>query len=111
MPGDGMDGYAREVAITPAHWFTRAPSSYSHAEAATLTTAGLTALRALAVDGGIKAGDTVLVMGTGGVSICALQMARAMDAQVIATSSSGAKMDRLKEMGAAYVLNYKTEKN
>jgi NADPH:quinone reductase-like Zn-dependent oxidoreductase len=111
VPGDGMDGYAREVAVTPAHWFTGAPCGYSHAEAATLTTAGLTAWRALVVDGGIKAGDTVLVMGTGGVSICALQMARAMGAQVIATSSSGAKMDRLKDMGADHVLNYKTDKN
>ncbi|GGC88989.1 zinc-dependent alcohol dehydrogenase family protein [Halopseudomonas salina] len=110
VPGDGMDGYAREVAVTPAHWFTEAPRGYSHAEAATLTTAGLTAWRALVVDGGIKAGDTVLVQGTGGVSICALQMARAMGAEVIATSSCGAKMDRLKEMGASHVLNYKTEK-
>ena len=111
VPGDGMDGYARELVVTPAHWFTRAPSGYSHAEAATLTTAGLTAWRALVVDGGIKAGDTVLVQGTGGVSIWALQMARAMGAEVIATSSSGAKMDRLKEMGASHVINYKTEKN
>lgn len=110
VPGDGMDGYAREVAVTPAHWFTKAPKGYSHAEAATLPTAGLTAWRALVVDGAIKAGDTVLVQGTGGVSICALQMARAMGAQVIATSSSAEKMDRLKEMGAAHVLNYKTER-
>lgn len=53
----------------------------------------------------------MLVQGTGGVSIWALQMARAMGAEVIATSSSGAKMDRLKEMGASHVINYKTEKN
>lgn len=111
VPGDGMDGYAREIAVTPAHWFTKAPAGWSHAEAATLPTAGLTAWRALVVDGNIKAGDTVLVQGTGGVSICALQMALAMGARVIATSSSGAKMDRLKEMGAAHVLNYKEEKN
>ncbi|QIB49867.1 NAD(P)-dependent alcohol dehydrogenase [Pseudomonas sp. OIL-1] len=111
VPGDGMDGYAREVAVTPATWFTHAPTGYSHSEAATLPTAGLTAWRALVVDGGIKAGDTVLVMGTGGVSICALQMARAMGAQVIATSSSEEKMQRLKAMGAAHVLNYRTEQN
>lgn len=111
VPGDGMDGYAREVAVTPANWFTHAPAGYSHSEAATLPTAGLTAWRALVVDGRIKAGDTVLVMGTGGVSICALQMARAMGAQVIATSSSEEKMQRLKTMGADHVLNYKTEKN
>lgn len=111
VPGDGMDGYAREVVVTPSHWFTHAPAGYSHAEAATLPTAGLTAWRALVVDGGIKAGDTVLVMGTGGVSICALQMARAMGAQVIATSSSEEKMQRLKTMGADHVLNYRTQEN
>src|SRR3954469_5662170 len=76
VPGDGVDGYAREAVVRPASWFTRAPKGYSHAEAATLTTAGLTAWRALVVDGGLKAGDIVLVLGTGGVSIFALQFAK-----------------------------------
>lgn len=107
-PGDGIDGYARERVVTPASWFTRAPQAYSHAEAATLTTAGLTAWRALVVDGGLKAGDSVLVLGTGGVSIFALQLARAMGATVIATSSSDAKLERLRELGAAHTINYKT---
>ncbi|MBW4330370.1 NAD(P)-dependent alcohol dehydrogenase [Stakelama sp. CBK3Z-3] len=106
-PGDGVDGYAREVAVCPASGFTRAPRAWSHAEAATLTTAGLTAWRALVVDGGIKAGDTVLTLGTGGVSIFAVQMAQAMGARVIATSSSDAKLERLTAMGAAHVINYK----
>ncbi|HTY48801.1 MAG TPA: alcohol dehydrogenase catalytic domain-containing protein, partial [Steroidobacteraceae bacterium] len=75
VPGDGIDGYAREVVVSPATWFTRAPSGYSHAESATLTTAGLTAWRALVADGGLKAGDTVLALGTGGVSMFALQIA------------------------------------
>ena len=74
-PGDGVDGYAREVVVRPATWFTHAPKGFSHAEAATLTTAGLTAWRALVVNGGLKAGDVVLVLGTGGVSIFALQLA------------------------------------
>src|SRR6185312_3077832 len=74
-PGDGADGYAREAVVRPATWFTRAPEGWSHAEAATLTTAGVTAWRALVVDGGLKAGDSVLVLGTGGVSIFALQIA------------------------------------
>ena len=108
VPGDGVDGYAREQVVRPANWFTHAPKSYSHAEAATLTTAGLTAWRALVVDGGLKAGDTVLVLGTGGVSIFALQIARSMGAQVIATSSSDEKLERLRAMGAAETLNYKT---
>ena len=59
-PGDGLDGYAREKVVRPANWFTLAPNGYSHAEAATLTTAGLTAWRALVSDGGLKAGETVL---------------------------------------------------
>jgi NADPH:quinone reductase-like Zn-dependent oxidoreductase len=107
-PGDGLDGYARERVTVPATWFTRAPESYSHAEAATLTTAGLTAWRALVVDGGLRAGESVLVLGTGGVSIFALQLARAMGATVIATSSSDEKLERVRALGAAHTINYKT---
>ncbi|TNC51911.1 NAD(P)-dependent alcohol dehydrogenase [Rubellimicrobium rubrum] len=106
-PGDGIDGYAREVVVTPASWFTRAPKGYSHQEAATLTTAGLTAWRALVVDGGIKAGDVVLALGTGGVSVFALQLAKAMGATVVITSSSDEKLERARAMGADHVVNYK----
>ncbi|MFE1600482.1 zinc-dependent alcohol dehydrogenase family protein [Methylobacterium sp. ID0610] len=108
VPGDGVDGYAREFVVTPASWFTRAPRGYSHAEAATLTTAGLTAWRALVVDGGLKAGDSVLVLGTGGVSIFALQIAKAMGATVVATSSSDAKLERVRSLGADHLINYRT---
>jgi NADPH:quinone reductase-like Zn-dependent oxidoreductase len=107
VPGDGVDGYAREVVNRPAAWFTRAPQGYSHVEAATLTTAGLTAWRALVVDGGLKAGDVVLVLGTGGVSIFALQIAKAMGAAVIATSSSDEKLERVRALGADHTLNYR----
>ncbi|SDE77226.1 NADPH:quinone reductase [Salipiger thiooxidans] len=107
-PGDGRDGYARERVTLPASWFTRAPEGWTHEEAATITTAGLTAWRALVVDAGIKAGDTVAVLGTGGVSIYALQLAKAMGATVIATSSSDAKLDRLRTLGADHVMNYRT---
>jgi NADPH:quinone reductase-like Zn-dependent oxidoreductase len=106
-PGDGLDGYAREAVVAPATWFTRAPNGYSHAEAATLTTAGLTAWRALVVDGGLKAGDMVLVLGTGGVSIFALQLANAMGASVVATSSSDEKLERVRAMGAVHTVNYR----
>ncbi|AVI62656.1 zinc-dependent alcohol dehydrogenase family protein [Halomonas sp. GFAJ-1] len=106
-PGDGVDGYAREQVIRPTTWFTHQPKGYSHAESATLTTAGLTAWRALVVDGGLKAGDTVLVLGTGGVSIFALQFAKMMGARVIATSSSNEKLARLRELGAEHTINYK----
>jgi NADPH:quinone reductase-like Zn-dependent oxidoreductase len=107
-PGDGLDGYARESVVTPATWFTKAPKGFTHAQAATLTTAGLTAWRALVVEGGIKAGDTVLVMGTGGVAIFALQFAKAMGATVIATSSSDQKLQRVKALGADFTINYKS---
>lgn len=107
VPGDGVDGFARESITLPATSFTHAPKGWSHAEAATLTTAGLTAWRALVVDGGIQAGDTVLVLGTGGVSIFALQMAKSMGAKVIATTSSAAKAERLQALGADVVINYK----
>jgi len=106
-PGDGVDGYAREVVVRPATWFTRAPTGFSHAEAATLTTAGLTAWRALVVNGGLKAGDVVLVLGTGGVSIFALQLAKAMGATIIATSSSDEKLERVRALGAGYTINYR----
>ena len=107
VPGDGIDGYAREAVVTPQHWFTRVPQGYSAAEAATLTCAGLTAWRALFVDGSTQPGSTVLVQGSGGVSVFALQFAKAAGARVIATSSSGAKLERLKALGADELINYK----
>ena len=106
VPGDGVDGYAREAVVTPEHCFTHAPRGWTHAEAATITTAGLTAWRALIVNGPLKAGDTVLVLGSGGVSVAALQLAKAMGAKVIATSSSDEKRARLEALGAAYTINY-----
>jgi len=108
VPGDGVDGYARELAVMPAAGFTRAPAGYSHAEAATLTCAGVTAWRALVPHGPVSPGQTVLIMGTGGVSIIALQLAKAMGASVIATSSSDEKLERLKALGADQVVNYRT---
>ncbi|BBB09732.1 zinc-dependent alcohol dehydrogenase family protein [Sphingopyxis sp. EG6] len=107
VPGDGIDGYARELVVTPQHWFTRVPTGYNAAEAATLTCAGLTAWRALFVDGSTQPGSTVLVQGSGGVSVFALQFAKAAGARVIATSSSDAKLARLKALGADELINYK----
>src|SRR5216684_75356 len=72
----------REVVVRPSTWFTRAPRGYSHAEAATLTTAALTAWRALVGDAKLKAGNTVLALGTGGVSIFALQLVKLMGAKM-----------------------------
>lgn len=106
-PGDGVDGVACEWLTAPAVGFTPAPQGYSLAEAATVTTAGVTAWRALVVNGPLRAGDTVLIQGSGGVSIFALQIAKALGARVIATSSSERKLERLRELGADHVINYR----
>ncbi len=108
-PGDGMDGYARDSVTVPASWFTTAPRGWSHTEAATITTAGLTAWRALVVEGQLKAGDSVLLLGTGGVSIYALQIAKAMGAKVAITSSSDEKLQKAKALGADFTVNYRTQ--
>ena len=109
VPGDGVDGYACERVTAPATAFTHAPRGWDHAEAATLTTAALTAWRALHADAGLKGGDVVLVQGTGGVSLFALQFAKAAGATVIATSSSDAKLERLRALGADHLINYRAD--
>ncbi|MDF0379256.1 NAD(P)-dependent alcohol dehydrogenase [Methylophilus sp. YYY-1] len=108
VPGDGVDGYAREIVTASAESFTLAPKGWSHIESSTLTTAALTAWRALMSDDQLTPGDTVLVQGTGGVSLFALQFAKLAGATVIATSSSEAKLEKLKAMGADHLINYKT---
>ena len=90
---------------------TRAPANYSMTEAATLPCAALTAWRALMVEARIKPGDWVLTQGTGGVSIFALQFAKAAGARVIATSSSPEKLAKLKALGADHLINYKETPN
>jgi len=102
-----VDGFACEVVTRPTSAFTLAPKSWTHAEAATITTAGLTAWRALIDDGNIKAGDTIVTLGTGGVSIAALQIGKMMGANVIITSSSDEKLERAKALGADHLINYK----
>jgi len=109
VPGDGIDGFARDVVTAPITFFTHAPRGYTHAEAATLTTAGLTAWRALFADGCLKEGDTVLTQGTGGVSIFALQFAKMAGAKVISTSSSPEKLERLRALGADHLINYRDD--
>lgn len=106
-PGGPADGFACEQVTRPATHFTRAPKGLSHAEAATLTCAGVTAWRAVVTDGRVKPGAVVLVQGTGGVSLFALQFAKAAGATVIATTSSVAKMDRLKALGADHVIDHR----
>jgi len=87
--------------------FTKVPTHWSHLESSTLTTAALTAWRALFEDVHITKNDSILIQGTGGVSIYALQFAKMIGARVIATSSSDAKIKRLYELGADHCINYK----
>jgi NADPH:quinone reductase-like Zn-dependent oxidoreductase len=111
VPGDHVDGFAAELVAMPATAFTRIPKGWSLTEAATLPCAALTAWRALIVDAAIRPGSVVLTQGTGGVSIFALQIAKAAGARVVATSSSDEKLARLKDLGADHVINYKTDTN
>ena len=108
VPGDMADGFAAESVTMPARCFTRMPGGYSFEQAATLPCAALTAWRALMVEAKIKPGDTVLVQGSGGVSVFALQLAKAAGCNVIATSSTDEKLARLEALGADILVNYKT---
>lgn len=107
VPGDGADGFGCELYAGPETAFTRMPDGWSFEEAATLPCAALTAWRGMFVETRTKPGDWVLVQGTGGVSIFALQFAKATGARVIATSSSEAKLEKLRGLGADHVINYK----
>lgn len=106
--GGPSDGVWRETVVLPETGVSPAPAHLSDAEVATLPCAALTAWRALMVEGGLQAGETVVVQGTGGVSIFALQFAKAAGATVIATSSSDEKLERVKALGADHLINYKT---
>jgi NADPH:quinone reductase-like Zn-dependent oxidoreductase len=105
--GGDVDGVLAEEVVLPQDGLVPIPEHLSFEEAATLPCAALTAWHALVGAGGIKPGDTVLTQGTGGVSIFSLQFARMAGARVIATSSHDGKLVRLREMGAADVINYK----
>ncbi|KJZ74951.1 hypothetical protein HIM_05682 [Hirsutella minnesotensis 3608] len=107
--GGSLDGTLRSVAAFNEAGLVRMPESLSPLEAATLPCAGLTAWNALygLSDNQITAGQWVLTQGTGGVSIFALQFAKAAGARVIATTGSEDKMDQLRQLGADHVINYK----
>jgi len=106
--GGPIDGTLQEYMVLSEQGVARVPEHLTDREVATLPCAGLTAWRALVVEGDLKAGDTVLVQGTGGVSIFALQFAKAHGAEVIVTSSSDAKLERAKRLGADHLINYAT---
>jgi NADPH:quinone reductase-like Zn-dependent oxidoreductase len=106
--GGGVDGMLAEYVVLRESGLVRIPEYMSFEEAATLPCAAVTSWNALVTEGHLEPGDSVLVMGTGGVSIFALQFAKMYGARIIATSSSDAKLKRLKEMGASDLINYKT---
>lgn len=105
--GGAIDGMLAELVATDENGVVRIPDRLSYSEAATLPCAALTAWNALVEHARIVAGQTVLVQGTGGVSMFALQFAKAMGASVIATSSSDEKLERARKMGATHLINYK----
>ena len=106
--GGSIDGMMAEQVCLNADGLVHFPEHLSFAEAAALPCAGVTAWHALFRSGGLKPGESVLIQGTGGVSIFALQFAKMAGARVIATSSSDAKLARAREMGADAGINYTT---
>ncbi|ABG50009.1 Alcohol dehydrogenase, zinc-binding [Trichodesmium erythraeum IMS101] len=105
--GGEIDGMLAEYVILSEDGVVNIPSYLSDIEAATLPCAAVTAWHAL-IEAGLKPGETVLVMGTGGVSLFALQFAVMAGARVIATSSSDEKLARVKQLGASDMINYKS---
>ncbi len=106
--GGALDGVLAEEVILHADGVVPVPPHLSFAEAATLPCAALTAWNAIVECGRVKAGDTVLLLGTGGVSIFALQFAKMLGARTIITSSSDQKLARAGEMGASVTINYRS---
>ncbi len=106
--GGAIDGVLADYRVFDETGLVKIPGHVDFREAATLPCAAVTAWNALYGLKPLLPGQTVLVLGTGGVSIFALQFARAAGAQVIATSSSDAKLDRVRAMGAAHTINYHT---
>lgn len=105
--GGDRDGVLREFGCFDESALVAIPAHLDFEQASTLPCAAVTAWHCLVVSGGIKAGDSVLLQGTGGVSIFALQIAKAIGARVIITSSSDEKLVRAKELGADDLINYR----
>src|SRR6266478_816422 len=106
--GAAIGGVLAESVLLHENGLVHIPPHLSFEEAATLPCAGVTAWHALITEGGVKPGDTVLTLGSGGVSLFAVQFAKLAGARVIATSSSDEKLSRLCGLGASEGINYKT---
>ncbi len=107
--GGGVDGMLAEYVALDQEGVVHVPEHLDDAQAASLPCAGLTAWNALFESGSLKPGETVLTLGTGGVSIFALQFAAAAGARVIITSSSDDKLGRARELGASETINYRAD--
>lgn len=103
--GGPVPGVLAEYVVVPEAWLVKAPESLSYAEASTLPCCGLTAWTSLVELGRMRPGETVVVQGTGGMSIFALQLAAAAGVEVIVTSSSDSKLERAKALGARHGIN------
>lgn len=108
LGGGDLDGTLREYGVFNENSLVAIPSHLSYEEAAAYPCAAVTAWHALVNVGRIKAGDSILTLGTGGVSVFAIQFAKLHGARVIATSSSEEKLARVRELGADVTINYKT---
>ena len=109
--GGSVDGVLAEQVRFREEGLVRFPRNYSFEEGATLPCAAVTAWQALVVRGGFVPGETVLLLGTGGVSIVALQLAKAAGAKIIITSSSDEKLERARKIGADELINYNVDKD
>jgi NADPH:quinone reductase-like Zn-dependent oxidoreductase len=107
LGGGDLDGVLREYGAFHESGLVRIPDHLSYEEAATLPCAAVTAWNALIDIGKLKAGETVLTLGTGGVSVFAVQFAKMHGARVIATSSSDEKLAGVRKLGADETINYK----
>ncbi len=105
--GGPLDGTLQQLMVVHEHAAVRPPAHLTDDEAACLPCAAVTAWRALVTLGGVKAGDTVLTLGTGGVSLFAVQIARMLGARVAVTSSRDGKLARARSMGAELAINYR----
>jgi NADPH:quinone reductase-like Zn-dependent oxidoreductase len=105
--GGNLDGMLRDYAVFHEDSLVRIPDSWSFTQASTLPCAAVTAWTALVRKGEMQPGQSVLVLGTGGVSVFALQLAKALGAKVAVTSSSATKLAKAAELGADYCIDYK----
>lgn len=103
------DGFLAERAVVPAQGLVRLPDNISYLEASTLPNAGLTAWHAVVVGAGLRPSETLMTLGSGGVSVFGMQWAKMLGARVVISSSSDEKLARLRRLGADLTINYRQQ--